>query len=177
MPKSDNHGALYRVSPRDTSFYDDFLGYVMSIIPSTMTEFIWAPLTPELIVTDIKASLRFWRDLCGFRVAFERPNKGFAYLDLDGAQIMLEERDQSRNWIVGPMEPPFGRGINFQIGVREIEPILDSLAAADWPLFLKPEEKWYRTGDLETGVRQFLVQDPDGYLVRFSARLGQRRAP
>jgi hypothetical protein len=106
MPKSDNHGALYRVSPRDTSFYDDFLGYVMSIIPSTMTEFIWAPLTPELIVTDIKASLRFWRDLCGFRVAFERPNKGFAYLDLDGAQIMLEERDQSRNWIVGPMEPP-----------------------------------------------------------------------
>jgi hypothetical protein len=95
--------------------------------------------------------------------------EGFAYLDLDGAQIMLEERDRSRNWIVGPMEAPFGRGINFQIRVRTIDPILASLAVADWPLFMKPEEKWYRTGDVETGVHQFLVQDPDGYLIRFSA--------
>ena len=98
--------------------------------------------------------------------------RGWAERHLDGAQIMLEERERSRNRIVGPMEAPFGRGINFQVGVRTIDPILASLAAADWPLFMKPEEKWYRTGDVEAGVRQFLVQDPDGYLIQFSARLG-----
>jgi hypothetical protein len=43
-------------------------------------------------VTDINTSLRFWRDLCNFAVAFDRLYEGFAYLDLDGAQIMLEER-------------------------------------------------------------------------------------
>ena len=100
-------------------------------------------------------------------VAFDRLYDGFAYLDLDGAQIMLEERDRSRNWIVGPMEALFGRSINFQIGARTIDPILASLAAADWPLFMKPEEKWYRNGDVEAGVHHFLVQDPDGYLIRF----------
>jgi catechol 2,3-dioxygenase-like lactoylglutathione lyase family enzyme len=137
--------------------------------------FTWARLVPELLVADVNASLHFWRDLCGFSVAFDRLYEGFAYLDLDGAQIMLEERDRSRNWIVGPMEAPFGRSINFQVGVRAIDPILASLAAADWPLFMKPEEKWYSIGDVETGVHQFLVQDPDGYLVRFSAGLAQRR--
>jgi catechol 2,3-dioxygenase-like lactoylglutathione lyase family enzyme len=147
----------------------------MSFISTAVTDFTWARLVPELLVTDLNASLRFWRDLCGFNVAFDRLYEGFAYLDLDGAQIMLEERDRNRNWIVGPMEAPLGRGVNFQIGVRTIHPILASLAGVDWPLFMKPEEKWYKTGDVETGVHQFLVQDPDGYLVRFSVRLGQRR--
>lgn len=55
-------------------------------------------------------------------------------------------------------------------------PILASLNAAGWPLFLKLEEVWYRAGTRESGVRQFLVQDPDGYLIRFSQSLGLRPA-
>ena len=72
------------------------------------------------------------------------------------------------------MENPFGRGVNFQVRVLAIEPVLAALARAGWPLFMEPEQKWYRTGDVETGVHQFLVQDPDGYLVRFSAYIGER---
>jgi catechol 2,3-dioxygenase-like lactoylglutathione lyase family enzyme len=146
----------------------------MSSISTTVADFAWARLVPELLVTDIDASLRFWRDLCGFGVAYDRRHEGFAYLDLDGAQVMLEASGRSRNWIAGPLEAPFGRGINFQIAVRAIEPILASLAAAGWPLFMEPEQKWYRTGEVETGVHQFLVQAPDGYLIRFSAGLGNR---
>ncbi|WP_193636372.1 VOC family protein [Brachybacterium subflavum] len=41
-------------------------------------------------------------------------------------------------------------------------------------LFLAPETRWYRTGVQETGVVQFLVQDPDGYLLRFQSSLGRR---
>ncbi len=41
---------------------------------------------------------------------------------------------------------------------------------------MAPEQKWYRAGAVETGVSQFLVQDPDGYLIRFSALLGERSA-
>ncbi len=63
--------------------------------------------------------------------------------------------------------------MNFQIAVAAIEPIL-ALADAHWPLFMAPERKWYRTGQVETGVHQFLVQDPDGYLIRFSAGVGER---
>ena len=149
----------------------------MSSVSITVTDFAWARLVPELLVTNIESSLHFWHDLCGFSVAFDRLYEGFTYLDLDGAQVMLEERGRNRNWITGLMEVPFGRGINFQISVRTIDPIVAGLAASDWPLFMEPEEKWYKTGSIETGVRQFLVQDPDGYLIRFSAGLGKRKAP
>jgi catechol 2,3-dioxygenase-like lactoylglutathione lyase family enzyme len=101
--------------------------------PASIT---WALLVPELLLEDINKSLRFWRDVCGFTVLFDRPDEGFAYLDLGGAQIMLDERTQTRDWETGPMEIPFGRGINFQISVAEIEPILAALARAGWPWFM-----------------------------------------
>jgi hypothetical protein len=78
-------------------------------------------------------------------------------------QIMLCERNG--NWEVGELSPPFGRGINFQMNVESLVPILESLKAAEWPLFRQPNEAWYRTGDREGGQREFLVQDPDGYLL------------
>ena len=139
------------------------------------SKFIFARLVPELIITNLTSSLIFWRDMCGFRVAYDRPEEGFAFMDLDGAQVMLEERDLDRSWIVGRMDVPFGRGINFQIEVQTIDPILTSLRSSNWPLYLAPEEKWYRGGDIERGVRQFLVQDPDGYLIRFSQGIGHRQ--
>jgi catechol 2,3-dioxygenase-like lactoylglutathione lyase family enzyme len=129
-----------------------------------------ARLVPELLVAGLDASLRFWCGLCGFAVAYDRPEERFAYLDRDGAQVMLEERGRNRNWITGALEPPLGRGINFEIRVDAITPLVDALAAAAWPLFMAPERKCYRTGTGEVEVRQFLVQDPDGYLIRFAER-------
>lgn len=139
--------------------------------------FAWSTMVPELLVSDLDASLRFWCGLCGFAVAYDRPEDRFAFLDRAGRQIMLEEAmAPGRRWVTAPLERPFGRGINLQITVEDVSPILASLDAAGWPLFLKPEEVWYRAGTRETGVRQFLVQDPDGYLVRFSQALGLRPA-
>ncbi|MBM3523049.1 MAG: VOC family protein [Alphaproteobacteria bacterium] len=136
-----------------------------------------ARLVPELLVRSLAASLRFWCGLIGFRVAYDRPAERFAYLDFDGAQVMLEEIETgARHWITGPLERPLGRGINFQIAVPQTAPILERLARAQWPLFMAVEEKWYRVGANDVGVRQFLVQDPDGYLLRCAEALGHRPA-
>lgn len=136
----------------------------------------YAALVPELLVTNLAASLGFWQDLCGFKILYGRPEEKFAYLDLCGAQVMLEERGIGRNWISGPLEPPYGRGINFQIELPEIAPIIARLAEAKWPLFMPYEEKWYSTGTTKNGQGQFIVQDPDGYLLRFAHHLGQTPA-
>lgn len=133
----------------------------------------WKPLVPELLVSDLQVSLCFWRDLLGFRVLYERPAEGFAYLERDRAEVMLETLGE-RSFGVGTLERPFGRGINLQIEARSLAPLLEALAQAQWPLYRQPEERWYRTGDSETGQRQFLVQDPDGYLLRFAQGLGVR---
>ena len=132
----------------------------------------WSPLVPELAVSDIRASLAFWCDLLGFTVAYDRPAARFAYLVLERLQVMLCERNG--RWEPADLQRPFGRGINLQMTVRHIAPILTSLGGAGWPLYEPPVEAWYRVGAHECGQREFLVQDPDGYLLRFAENLGHR---
>ncbi|WP_156761128.1 bleomycin resistance protein [Microbacterium karelineae] len=132
-------------------------------------------LVPELLVSDVSRSIAFWCGVCGFEIAYERPDEGFAYLTRGSAHVMLEKHGVGRNWITAPLGPPLGRGINFQISVPDIAPILAALRGARHPLFMAPEEKWYRVSDgEEAGVRQFLVADPDGYLLRFQQSLARR---
>lgn len=138
-------------------------------------------LVPELSITALPASLAFWRDLLGFRVLYDRPEQGFAAIERDGVEFMLEEYETGpaeRCWDTGAREKPYGRGINFEITVVDVAPLLTALQQAAWPLFFGPEERWYRISESEeTGVHQFLVQDPDGYLLRFSHSLGRRLLP
>lgn len=133
----------------------------------------WNRMVPELSVSSLARSLPFYTELLGFTLAFRRDDPPFAYLDLDGAQLMLEELHDG-TWLTGELQPPLGRGVNFQIEVASVQPILERLAAADVSLFREPRENWYATGDAEEGQREFLVQDPDGYVLRFCEVLGQR---
>ncbi len=129
-------------------------------------------LVPELGVSDIQVSLSFWRNLLGFDIAYDRPDARFAYLVRGRLQVMLCELNG--RWETAEMQRPFGRGINFQMVVDRIEPMLSALDDAKWQLYEQPNEAWYRVGDQEVGQREFLVQDPDGYLLRFVERLGMR---
>ncbi|NWE23467.1 VOC family protein [Pseudomonas sp. P7548] len=132
-------------------------------------------LVPELMVTDLGKSLEFWASCLGFTVAYQRLEDGFAYLDLDGAQVMLEQVDPLANqWQTGELQHPFGRGFNLQIDVAAVQPVLQRLEQAAYPLFKACADVWYRAGEVEVGQREFLVQDPDGYLVRLVERLGER---
>ncbi|UDL89100.1 VOC family protein [Mesorhizobium sp. PAMC28654] len=132
----------------------------------------FATLVPELRVSDVRESLMFWCGLLGFEVAYDRPAARFAYLNRNLLQVMLCERNGY--WEPDKMQRPFGRGINLQMTVERHAPILSALAAANWPLYEQPTEAWYRVGDCERGQREFLVQDPDGYLLRFIEDLGLR---
>ncbi|WP_427896098.1 bleomycin resistance protein [Kribbella sp. GL6] len=124
-------------------------------------------LVPELLVESVAQSIEFWCGVCGFETRYERP--GFAYVVLGDAHVMLEQAGVDRNWVTAPLERPLGRGINLQIAVPSIVPVVESLYRAGWPLFMEPETKWYRTDEGEAGVEQFLVTDPDGYLLRFQS--------
>ncbi len=135
-------------------------------------------LVPELAVRDTRASLRFYEDLLGFAVLYERPEEGFAYLRRGEADLMLDEIGRGRTFGVegAPLAHPLGRGMNLQIEVEAIGPLVAALARAGVDLHLPVEERWYRRGARELGVRQFVVADPDGYLLRMAEGLGERPA-
>ena len=116
----------------------------------------YAILVPELTVFDLAESLRFWCAVLGFEIAYQRPEHGFVYLERGGAQVMLELSHGI--WEAGPLARPLGRGINLMIYVESLDPLLDALAAANWPLFKSPEESLYRMGEQQITQRVSVLQ-------------------
>ncbi len=131
-------------------------------------------LIPELSVQDFQISLEFYTKVLGFTVLYQRPEEGFAFLVLEDTQLMIDQIGVGRTWQTAVFEHPLGRGVNFQITVSSLQPILEQLAQRQIHLMMPLEERWYRKDHVELGNRQFLVQDPDGYLLRFAEDLGQR---
>lgn len=136
----------------------------------------WNPMVPELSVSDFKASLSFYVDVLGFSVRIKRDNPNFVYLEQEKVQIMLEEITDS-GWNTGELVAPLGRGVNFQIELSDLELLLERLKQAQIPLFRELKETWYDIGEKLSGEREFLVQDLDGYLLRFTQHLGEKEKP
>lgn len=133
------------------------------------------PLVPEMIVSDLQRSLAFYCQVLGFQVEYERPEHKFAFLSFQGSQLMLEEDDrQASPWRVGPLESPYGRGMNLSIRCEDISVMTKAIDAAGVQLRRPIEECWYRDNEREHGELNILLLDPDGYLLRFNQSLGVR---
>ena len=126
-------------------------------------------MVPELLCSDIEATKNFYCRVLGFEVAYERPEERFVYFTKDGVDIMAEEFGApGRHWITGDLEAPFGRGVNFQWEVKDIERLYERVKKhSPDSLYMEIETKTYQCGEKLAFQRQFLVQDLDGYLFRF----------
>lgn len=135
-------------------------------------------LIPELDVEDLDRSLAFYVGVVGFTVLFARSEERFAFLSLEDVHLMLEEAaGPGRRFRTAPLEHPYGRGVNFMIEVAEIDRIHARVQSSGFTIVVPLEERWYRQTVVESGHRQFVVADPDGYLMRFSSYLGKRPGP
>ena len=122
-------------------------------------------LIPELSVSNIDRSKKFY-EMLGFKVMYERKEDKFCFLELDGNQIMIEE--ENHHWDVGEMEYPYGRGINLSMSVFDVDKMYLELKGKNVVFFLDLEVHSYRVGDEIFYDKEFLIQDPDGYLLRFN---------
>lgn len=129
-------------------------------------------------MSSLDASLSFYVGLLGFHVEYDRPEERFAYLSLGAAHLMLEEtpalaratEEQFRQgqWRTADLERPFGRGMNLEIRVSGLDAIAERLERAHCPTLLGLHARVYRVKGEPYPVRQLLLADPDGYLIRLS---------
>lgn len=84
----------------------------------------FARLVPELDVFDLGQSKNFWCKILGFQIAYQRSENRFVYIELQGSQVMLNQ--YNGNWETGTLQRPLGRGINFQMFVNSVAPLLDA---------------------------------------------------
>lgn len=126
----------------------------------------WNKMIPELSVTNLDKSLTFYKT-AGFVVEYDRPENNFAFISLGEIQFMLQQVSADDKWSVAPLAYPFGNGINFQLEVNNLSEIYDNFKYSGYEISFDIEENWYRQDGKLLGNKEFLIQDPDGYLLRF----------
>lgn len=123
-------------------------------------------LIPELTVSDIDRTRAFYEDVLQFHVEYERPADKFIYMSYEGIQLMFEQ--DNGNWSTGELQYPYGRGINFEMTISDVEAMYRRITNAGVKPFRELMTNTYRSGDTDIVQKEFLVQDPDGYLLRFT---------
>lgn len=169
------------IVPNNKSFTDNEIrlltdfqeNYFESIIIRNTGYLEFRKNIPELSVTNLENSLKFYRT-AGFKIEYERPENKFVFLSMGEIQFMLQEISKGDKWDIAPLSYPFGNGINFQLEVENVEKIYNYLKENNYKIAFEMEENWYRQNDKLLGNKEFLVQDPNGYLLRFSEDLGEK---
>ncbi|HEV1997380.1 MAG TPA: VOC family protein [Candidatus Dormibacteraeota bacterium] len=120
-------------------------------------------LTPVIVVSDIQASLRFYRDQLGFTVDMLEPKDApsFASLKSGAAEIMLQTVEAMSEDIPDAVVPSAARGSIGFSGVlyHEVEDFDAVTARIPADAVITRERK------APYGMTETIVRDPSGYVV------------
>ena len=128
-------------------------------------DIVFNSLIPELSVSNIENSKKFYENL-GFKIIYERIENKFCFMQIEDNQIMIEEKND--NWSVGKLEYPYGNGINISMAISDIENMYNELKRKQIDFFMDIKVSEYRVNGKIYQDKEFLIQDPDGYLLRFN---------
>ena len=123
-------------------------------------------LIPELSVFDILQTKKFYKEL-GFKIEYERPEEKFVFMSFQDSQFMFEQIHDD-GWNTGELIYPLGRGINFSISVDDIEKLYELVKSKQLEIYRELIRSVYRVNGIEEIQMEFLIQDPNGYLLRFT---------
>ena len=123
-------------------------------------------MIPELSVFDIERTKKFYREL-GFKIEYERTEDKFVFMSFQDSQFMFEQIHDN-GWNIGELVYPLGRGINFSIAVDDIEELYKLVNSLNIELYRELTRNIYQVNGIEEMQIEFLIQDPNGYLLRFT---------
>ena len=123
-------------------------------------------LIPELSVFDILQTKNFYEEL-GFKIEYERQEEKFVFMSFQDSQVMFEQI-HDEGWNTGELIYPLGRGINFSIAVDDIENLYTLVKSKRLEIYKKLTKSVYLVNGIEEIQMEFLIQDPNGYLLRFT---------
>lgn len=130
-------------------------------------------VTPNLIVADIEGSTAFYRDVLGFSVVTTVPDAApfvFVWLQRDGVNVFLNAQQTVAETMPSLAGRPIGGTATLFMTVEAATPAdgIDALFArveAQARVVMPLKDQFY-------GMREFGIEDPDGYIIFFAQRIG-----
>jgi uncharacterized glyoxalase superfamily protein PhnB len=130
-------------------------------------------VTPNLIVSDIEKSTAFYRDVLEFQVVTTVPDAQpfvFVWLQRDGVSVFLNLQAGMADDVPGLAQRSIG-GTNTLFMTIESDTVAQGIdrlfeRIRDSANVIMPlKDQFY-------GMREFGVEDPDGYILFFAQRIG-----
>lgn len=132
----------------------------------------FSDVTPNLVVADVDRSLRFYRDTLGFSIVATVPDAEpfvFVWLQRGGVNVFLNARDGVSEDVPALATRAIG-GTNTLFITIEAETAEQGIDAyfgeigSKLPVVMPLKTQFY-------GMREFAVEDPDGYVIFFAQRV------
>ena len=127
-------------------------------------------LTPNLIVSNVEQSLAFYEGVLGFARGMTVPDQPpFAFGSVTSGPIEIFFNDRSTVAKESPQMAglAFGGGNTMFIEVTGVDAVHDHVKARA-KVIMPLVTQWY-------GLREFAIEDPDGYVITFAERVKNER--
>ena len=132
----------------------------------------FSDVTPNLVVSNVERSLKFYRDVLGFSQVAAVPEAApfvFAWMQRDTVNVFLNSVDDVRKDHPDLAARPIG-GASSMFMVLEAATIADGVDAmfaavqSHARILLPLKNQFY-------GMREFAIEDPDGYIIVFAQEI------
>jgi len=132
----------------------------------------FSDVTPNLVVADVARSLAFYRDVLGFSLVTTVPDAApfaFAWMQRDGVSVFLNSLESVRAEHAELAARPIGGTASLFIVLQAdtiaagVDAMLAGIAGRARVL-MELKNQFY-------GMREFAIEDPDGYLIIFAQEL------
>jgi uncharacterized glyoxalase superfamily protein PhnB len=124
-------------------------------------------LTPNLVVPNVEASMKFYQETLGFEKAFTVPEQApyvFGAMTHDTVEIFFNEKNAVEAEYPALVTRPIGGTLTLYIEVQGIEDVLQAVEKSKANITIPLKTQFY-------GMREFAFEDPDGWVVTIAERV------
>ena len=123
-------------------------------------------LTPNLIVRDVAASLKFYREMLGLETAMTVPEQApYVFAGVTNGVVEIFFNDQK---VVAAEYPKLaatiGASLTLYMEVDVLQDVLDRVKKAGTKISMAVTEQFY-------GMREFAFEDQDGYTITIAEKM------
>ena len=132
----------------------------------------FSDVTPNLVVAEVERSLAFYRDVLGFSVTATVPEASpfaFAMMQRDDVTVFLNSLESVKEY-PSLATRPIG-GTNTLYMVVEAEEAAMGVDRRALRAGISPRAVIMPTQDQFYGMREFGIEDPDGYIIYAAQRI------
>ncbi len=124
-------------------------------------------LTPNLVVRDVAASIKFYESVLGFKTAFTVPEQApFVFASVTNGSVEIFFNDQKAVAEDYPAlgADPLGGTLTLFIEVEGIQEVLAAVQKSGAKITMPLKDQFY-------GMREFAFQDTEGWVITIAERI------